>query len=81
MSREKIRETIETLADVKNKGKYIHIWINFVLVEKTKELEVEVSYNDKTNEYTMFLVDKKTYSIPVTIMEHNITNISFEVEK
>lgn len=81
MSRKKVRETIKTLADVKNRGEYIHIWINFVLVEKTKKLEVEVSYNNKTDEYTLFIIDRETYSIPVTIMEHNITNIAFEVAR
>lgn len=79
MSRKKIRETIEALADVRNKEKYIHIWINFVLIEKTENLYVKVSYNNKTDDYTLFLINREDYSIPITAMEHMITSIAFEV--
>lgn len=81
MSREKIREMIEEIADVRNENKHMYVWVNYVMIEKPTEFRFEVSYNNETDEYTLFLVNKKEYRIIIAVMEHVITDISYEVTK
>ena len=79
MSREEFRKMIEKITDVRNENKRMYVWVNFVMIEKSENCRFEVSYNDRTDEYTLFLVDMNDYALKMTAMEHLITNISYEV--
>ena len=79
MSRKEIRKMLETLNNVLENTGRIDVFVNDVMISNYFDnSEISVDYDRDEDYYAINLVIDKIYPV-CTILEHNITDLSFYV--